>query len=103
MTPAQQRGTLDFLLASRSGEGFLNDLQHGAGDTHRITAPTLVIGSEHDGSIEAEGANAVAVDIPGKEVLIVPAESHLVWFSDQKEVIEAKLREFLAQPQESTG
>jgi pimeloyl-ACP methyl ester carboxylesterase len=95
MTPEQQQDALALLLASRSGEGFLNDLHHEAGDTRLITAPTLVIESEHDGSMETAGARAAQADIPGKEVFVVPAESHLVWFSRHKAAIEARLAAFL--------
>ena len=41
MSQEQQRAALTFLLASRSGSGFLHDIRHRCGDLGRITAPTL--------------------------------------------------------------
>jgi pimeloyl-ACP methyl ester carboxylesterase len=95
MTPEQQQAALAFLLASRSGAGFLHDLQHQCGDLQRITAPTLVIESKYDGSVDASHASYAADHIPNADLFISPAESHLMWFSRFNAEIENKMRAFL--------
>jgi hypothetical protein len=49
MSRDQQQAALAFLLASRSGSGFLHDINHQCGDLSRITAPTLILESKYDG------------------------------------------------------
>ncbi len=95
MSLEQQQAALDLLLASRSGSGFMNDLQHHCGDLRRITAPTLIIGSKYDGSVDASHANYAADHIPNADLFISPAESHLMWFSSYNTAIEGKMRAFL--------
>ena len=95
MTPEQQQAALAFLLASRSGAGFLHDLQHQCGDLQRITAPTLVIESKYDGSVDASHASYAADHIPNADLFISPAESHLMWFSQFNAEIENKMQAFL--------
>lgn len=95
MSEAQRRAALVFLLTSRSGAGFLHDLRHVCGDLRRITAPTLIIDSKYDGSKDVTHATYAADHIPDAALFIVPAESHLMWFSDHNAAIEAKMRAFL--------
>jgi pimeloyl-ACP methyl ester carboxylesterase len=95
MSQGQQHAALEFLLASRSGAGFLHDLHHRCGDLRRITAPTLVIASKYDGSVDATHANYAADQIPQAELFVAPAESHLLWFSACNAAIEAHMRAFL--------
>ncbi len=95
MTPEQQQGALALLLASRSGSGFLHDLNHLCGDLSRISAPTLVIASKYDGSVDASHAHYAADHIPHAELFMSPAESHLLWFSAYNAAIEDKMRTFL--------
>ncbi len=95
MSSEQQQAALAFLLTSRSGAGFLHDLQHQSGDLHRITAPTLIIASQYDGSVDASHANEAATHIPNAELYVSPAESHLMWFSKHNAAIEAKMDAFL--------
>jgi pimeloyl-ACP methyl ester carboxylesterase len=95
MTPEQQQSALAFLLASRSGSGFMHDLQHVCGDLRRIAAPTLVIASKYDGSMDLSHAHYAVDHIPNAELYIAPAESHLMWFSACNTEIEATMRAFL--------
>jgi pimeloyl-ACP methyl ester carboxylesterase len=95
MSQEQQQAALAFLLASRSGSGFLHDLHHRCGDLRRITAPTLIIESKYDGSMDASHASYAADHIPNAELFISPAESHLLWFSSYNAAIEEKMRTFL--------
>ncbi|MEW5986923.1 MAG: alpha/beta hydrolase [Chloroflexota bacterium] len=95
MSQEQRQASLDLLLASRSGSGFMNDLQHHCGDLRRITAPTLIIASKYDGSVDASHASYAADHIPNADLFISPAESHLLWFSSYNTAIESKMRAFL--------
>ena len=73
----------------------MNDLQHHCGDLRRITAPTLIIASKYDGSVDASHASYAADHIRGADLFISPAESHLLWFSSYNTAIEGKMRAFL--------
>jgi pimeloyl-ACP methyl ester carboxylesterase len=95
MSPDQQQAALAFLLASRSGSGFLHDMHHHCGDLSRITAPTLIIESKYDGSKDPSHATYAADHIAHAELFLSPAESHLFWFSSYDDEIQAKMREFL--------
>ena len=95
MSQEQRQATLAFLLASRSGAGFLHDLRHRCGDLGRITAPTLIIASQYDGSVGLTHARYAADHIPDAELFVCPAESHLLWFSPFNGAVEEKMRAFL--------
>ncbi len=96
MSQEQQQAAMALLLASRSGSGFMHDLHHHCGDLNRITAPTLVIASRYDGSVDLSHANYAADHIPNAELFVSPAESHLLWFSSFNAAIEVKMRSFLS-------
>lgn len=95
MSQDQQHAALAFLLASRSGAGFLHDMHHRCGDLSRIAAPTLIIESHYDGSKDTTHARYATDHIPHAELFLSPAESHLCWFSRYDEEIQAKMRAFL--------
>jgi pimeloyl-ACP methyl ester carboxylesterase len=95
MSQEQRQAALALLLASRSGSGFMNDLQHHCGDLGRITAPTLIIESKYDGSLDASHGSYAADHIPDAELFLSPAESHLLWYSAYNSAIEMKMRAFL--------
>jgi pimeloyl-ACP methyl ester carboxylesterase len=95
MSQEQQHAALAFLLASRSGAGFLHDLHHRCGDLRRITAPTLILASKYDGSVDIAHATYAADQIPQADLVVAPAESHLLWFSACNPAIEAHMRRFL--------
>ncbi|MBN1993768.1 MAG: hypothetical protein JW953_13795, partial [Anaerolineae bacterium] len=95
MTAEQQTLALKFITECRSGTGFWADLKHRSGDLGRITAPTLIIHSRFDGSVDFSHAEYTAQHIPHAQLFEVPAESHLMWFGPAHAQIEAKLTEFL--------
>jgi pimeloyl-ACP methyl ester carboxylesterase len=101
MSEEQRRAALAFLLPSRSGSGFLHDLRHVCGDLGRITAPTLILESKYDGSKDPFHAAYAADHIPKADLFVIPAESHLMWFSSYNEIIEEKMRAFLLTSQVS--
>ena len=73
----------------------MHDLRHVCGDLSRVTASTLIIESKYDGSKDASHATYAADHIPDADLFVVPAESHLMWFSSYNEVVEEKMRAFL--------
>jgi pimeloyl-ACP methyl ester carboxylesterase len=103
MSEEQRQATLNFLLTLRSGTGFLHDIHHQCGDLGRISAPTLVIRSRYDGSVDESHATYAADHIPNAELFISPAESHLLWFSAFNADVEAKMCTFLGQAVAATN
>lgn len=95
MDRGQRRAALDFLLASRSGSGFLHDIRHRCGDLRRIVAPTLIVESKYDGAKDPAHAAYAADQIAGAELFLSPAESHLLWFSAHDAAIRERMRAFL--------
>jgi pimeloyl-ACP methyl ester carboxylesterase len=95
MSPAQQQAAIAFLLASRSGSGFLHDIHHHCGDLGRITAPVLIITSKYDGLVDSSHATYAHTHIPQAQLFVSEAESHLMWFSSHDHEIRAKMQEFL--------
>jgi pimeloyl-ACP methyl ester carboxylesterase len=81
MSPDQQQAALAFLLASRSGSGFLHDIHHHCGDLSRITAPTLILESKYVRSKDPCHATYAADQIANAELFLSEARSHLLWFS----------------------
>jgi pimeloyl-ACP methyl ester carboxylesterase len=96
MSQKQEEGALAFLLNLRSGRGFLNDYRHICGDLERISAPTLIIRSSYDGSIDQSHADYAVERIPNAQLFVSSAESHLLWYSSYNTAIEKKMAEFLA-------
>jgi pimeloyl-ACP methyl ester carboxylesterase len=95
MSPVQQQSALAFLLASRSGSGFLHDIHHHCGDLSRITAPVLIITSKYDGLVDSSHATYAHTHIQEAQLFVSEAESHLMWFSSHDHEIRAKMQEFL--------
>ncbi|HVU71022.1 MAG TPA: alpha/beta hydrolase [Ktedonobacteraceae bacterium] len=95
MSPSQQQEALIFLFSLQSGSGFLHDIRHTCGDLSRITAPTLIIESQFDGSKDPRHARYAAEHIPHAQLYITPAESHLMWFSDHDKAIQTTMQTFL--------
>ncbi|GHO71601.1 putative hydrolase YcgS [Ktedonobacter sp. SOSP1-52] len=95
MSPVQQHAALTFLLASRSGSGFLHDIHHHCGDLGRITAPVFIITSKYDGLVDASHATYAHTHIPQTQLFVSEAESHLMWFSSHDDEIRAKMHAFL--------
>jgi pimeloyl-ACP methyl ester carboxylesterase len=94
---SERMAVLDFLVGSRSGSGFLLDIKHkfNEGDLESIAVPTLIITSKYDKSVSPENSIKAAKYIKNAELMMVEAESHLIWFSNYKADIESKIDEFL--------
>jgi pimeloyl-ACP methyl ester carboxylesterase len=69
MSPVQQQSALAFLLASRSGSGFLHDIHHHCGDLGRVTAPVLIITSKYDGLVDSSHATYAHTHLPRRNSL----------------------------------
>ena len=83
-----------FLAALSSGHGFLNDLRHPTPDVV-VRRPTLLIVSANDGAIPFKHAESLLQRIPGAELFVSDADSHLMWFGQQYQWVEARLRSFV--------
>ncbi len=91
----RQQAALAFLLASRSGSGFLHDIHHHCGDLGRVKAPVLVITSKYDGLVDSSHAVYIQNHIPQTQLFVAEAESHLLWFSTHDHEIQARMWEFI--------
>jgi pimeloyl-ACP methyl ester carboxylesterase len=67
------------LQTMRSGEGFLNDLEHRVDALHTIQAPLLAIYSPFDKSVPPSNAQRVAREVAHCELYETLADSHLIW------------------------
>ena len=93
----ERKSVLEFLLVSRSGSGFLNDIKHtfAFDKLNLITVPTLIIASSNDKSVSPLNSIKASQQISGAELMMIPAESHLIWFSKYKVEIENKIADFI--------
>ena len=93
----ERKSVLEFLLGSRSGSGFLNDIKHtfAFDKLNLITVPTLIIASSNDKSVSPLNSIKASQQISGAELMMTPAECHLIWFSEYKIEIENKIADFL--------
>src|SRR5215208_2312630 len=64
---------------SRSGTGFINDIEHYIDDLSGIVAPVLVMYSPNDKFVPEKNAARVAADVKRCELYEVLADTHLIW------------------------
>ena len=95
MTEVDFRFVYDMIDTSRSGHGFLNDIEHDMGDLSRIAVPVLAIYSPFDGSVSPTNSPRVAPGVAGGELFEVPADSHLIWIGPHAPEVWEKRRAFL--------
>ncbi|MBA8827332.1 pimeloyl-ACP methyl ester carboxylesterase [Saccharopolyspora lacisalsi] len=80
----------------RSGSGFLNDIDHTrAVAPETVTQPTLVVASRTDGGVPFAHAESLTAGIPGAELFLSGADSHLGWFGDRTATAN-RIERFLA-------
>lgn len=83
----------------RSGSGFHNDLRHTRPVTPPdVSVPTLVVTSRADAAVPFSHAESLRHEIPGAELLVSEAESHLGWFSPAYRPVAERVRRFLTEP-----
>jgi pimeloyl-ACP methyl ester carboxylesterase len=83
------------LQTMRSGNGFVNDLEHRVDDLHSIQVPVLAIYSPHDKSVPPSNAQRIACEVAGSELFETPADTHLIWIGSYAEDVWQKRRAFL--------
>lgn len=79
-----------------SGSGFLNDLRHTrAVAPEGIDQPSLVVASRTDGGVPFLHAESLVANIPGAELFVSGADSHVGWFGDGHAVTADRIGRFL--------
>lgn len=96
MAPADLAFVRAMLATSRSGEGFLLDLEHTAERIADIAAPALILYSPHDASVPQAHALRAARELPQCALAAVPADSHLIWIGPHAEEVWRRRLAFLA-------
>jgi pimeloyl-ACP methyl ester carboxylesterase len=80
---------------SRSGTGFLNDIEHHVDDLSGIVAPVLVMYSPNDKFVPEKNAVRVAAEVKRCELYEVPADTHLIWIGKAADDVWLKRLSFL--------
>jgi pimeloyl-ACP methyl ester carboxylesterase len=80
---------------SRSGTGFLNDIEHRIDDISTITAPVLVMYSPNDRSVPPKNAVRVAREVANCQLYEVPSDTHLIWIGKTANDVWQKRLSFL--------
>jgi len=80
---------------SRSGTGFLNDIEHHVDDLSGIVAPVLVMYSPNDKFVPEKNALRVAAEVTRYELYEVPADTHLIWIGKAADDVWVKRLSFL--------
>jgi pimeloyl-ACP methyl ester carboxylesterase len=92
LSPADLRFVQRLIKTSRSGTGFMNDLNHRVDDLSGIAVPVLVMYSPYDKSVPPKNAKRVAAEVATCELYEVPADTHLIWIGkSEKEVWQKRL------------
>lgn len=82
--------------ASRSGRGFLNDIEHQVNDLSGIACPTLAMYTRHDKAVRPENALRLAREISECAVYDTLADCHLIWIGKSADAVWNRRLEFLA-------
>ncbi len=83
------------LQTMRSGDGFLNDMEHRIDDLHTIRVPVLALHSPYDKSVPLRNAQRVAREVATSELCETPADTHLIWIGPQAGHVWQRRRAFL--------
>jgi len=90
------RARLVALFSSmRSSSGFRNDLRAVPDVTSEIHQPTLLLASRNDGAVPPEHSRGLARALPGSTLVLVDAESHLLWVGPHADQERDAVLEFL--------
>lgn len=83
----------------RSGYGFLIDLAQinelSVEDLQAITCPTLIMHSNHDGSVPLEHPHFAHENIPSSELCLLDTWGHLIWLGKSSKETDENLITFL--------
>jgi len=80
---------------SRSGAGFMNDIEHHTDDLSGIVAPVLVMYSPNDKFVPEKNAARVAAEVKKCELYEVSADTHLIWIGKAADDVWVKRLSFL--------
>lgn len=69
----------NMIRASRSGTGFMNDIEHRVDRLDSITTPILVMYSLNDRTVSSRNAQRIAAEVPNYQLYAVPSDTHLIW------------------------
>ena len=83
------------IQTSRSGTGFLNDIEHRLDDLSGISAPTLAMYSPYDKSVRPQNAKRVAAEVASCELYEIPSDTHLLWIGKYANDVWQKRLDFL--------
>jgi pimeloyl-ACP methyl ester carboxylesterase len=83
------------IATSRSGTGFVNDLEHRVEGLEGIRCPVLVMYSPHDPVVRPTHAERVGREVAGAELREVAADSHLIWIGRSAEQVWDRRLAFL--------
>ena len=83
------------LQTSRSGTGFMNDIEHKVDNLASITAPVLVMYSPNDQTVSPKNAQRVADEVTNSELYAVPSDTHLIWIGPSANEVWQKRLSFL--------
>ena len=92
-------GELDFIKRmiqpSRSGTGFMNDIEHHVDNLAGITQPVLVMYSPNDKTVSPKNAQRVGAEVTTCELYEVPSDTHLIWIGRSAGPVWQKRLSFL--------
>jgi pimeloyl-ACP methyl ester carboxylesterase len=83
------------LQTSRSGTGFMNDIEHHVNNLASITAPVLVMYSPNDRTVSAKNTQRIVDETPNHELYVVPSDTHLIWIGSYANEVWQKRLAFL--------
>jgi len=83
------------LQASRSGTGFINDIEHRVDNLASISVPVLVMYSPNDRTVSPKNAQRIADEVTNYELYAVPSDTHLIWIGKSAKDVWQKRLAFL--------
>jgi pimeloyl-ACP methyl ester carboxylesterase len=86
---------LRMLQTSRSGTGFMNDIEHHVENLAVITSPVLVMFSPNDNTVSPMNAQRVYREVKNCELYETPSDSHLIWIGKSANDVWNKRLSFL--------
>lgn len=83
------------LQTSRSGMGFVNDIEHRVDNLASISVPVLVMYSPHDRTVSPKNAQRISDEVETCELYAVPSDTHLIWIGKSARDVWQKRLSFL--------
>jgi len=83
------------LQTSKSGTGFINDIEHRVDNLGSITTPVLVMYSPNDKTVSPQNAQRMVDEVTTCELYAVPSDTHLIWIGKTAENVWQKRLAFL--------